>query len=242
MKLGYTLQAQEVLDVAAETAGSMKHKFIGTEHLLYALITYPSGTAYKVLAENGADAKIVKEYLNRIKDFGQGKAKDTLYSGKLRQVLDNAESEAIKQKCSDIGTEQLLISLIKAMDSIAYKLLDSMSVNIQKIFVDTMVSIGKEPQAAKKEYSSLKNPSGKKKASSATPTLDQYSKDLTREARERNVDPVIGRNAEIERVMQILCRRMKNNPCLVGEPGVGKTAIVEGLAQLIAEENVPEIL
>ncbi len=242
MKLGYTLQAQEVLDVAAETAGSMKHRFIGTEHLLFALITYPSGTAYKVLTENGADVKVVKEYLNKIKDFGQGKTKDTQYSGKLKQVLETAEAEAVKQKCSEVGTEQLIIAIIKSNDSIAYKLLDSMSVNIQKIYMDIMVSMGKDPQAAKKEYSALKNPSGKKKTSSSTPTLDQYSKDLTKEARERNVDPVIGRNAEIERVMQILCRRMKNNPCLVGEPGVGKTAIVEGLAQLIAEENVPEIL
>lgn len=243
MKLGYTLQAQEVMDVAAETAGSMKHKFIGSEHLLYALITYPSGTAYKVLSENGADEKVVKEYLNRIKDFGQGRAKDTLYSGKLKQLLETAESEALKQKCSEIGTEQLLTALIKTTDSIAMKLLESMSVNVQKIYVDTMVSMGRDASAAKKEYAAIKNPSsGKKKASSATPTLDQYSKDLTKEARLSNMDPVIGRNAEIERVMQILCRRMKNNPCLVGEPGVGKTAIVEGLAQLIAQENVPEIL
>ncbi len=243
MKLGYTLQAQEVMDVAAETAGSMKHKFIGSEHLLYALITYPSGTAYKVLSENGADEKVVKEYLNRIKDFGQGRAKDTLYSGKLKQLLETAESEALKQKCSEIGTEQLLTALIKTTDSIAMKLLESMSVNVQKIYVDIMVSMGRDASAAKKEYASIKNPSsGKKKASSATPTLDQYSKDLTKEARLSNMDPVIGRNAEIERVMQILCRRMKNNPCLVGEPGVGKTAIVEGLAQLIAQENVPEIL
>ena len=242
MKTGYTLQAQEVLDVAAETAGNMKHKFIGTEHLLYALITYPSGTAYKVLAENGADEKVVKEYLNKIKEFGKGKAKDTLYSGKLKQVLDVAYDEAIRQKCNEVGTEQLIIAIIKTPDSIAYKLLDSMSVNVQKIFIDVLVSMGKDPQAAKKEYSSVKNPSGKKKTSSATPTLDQFSKDLTKEAREKNVDPVIGRNSEIERVMQILCRRMKNNPCLVGEPGVGKTAIVEGLAQLIAQENVPEIL
>ena len=161
MKTGYTLQAQEVLDVAAETAGNMKHKFIGTEHLLYALITYPSGTAYKVLAENGADEKTVKEYLNKIKEFGKGKAKDTLYSGKLKQVLDVAYDEAIRQKCNEVGTEQLIIAIIKTPDSIAYKLLDSMSVNVQKIFIDVLVSMGKDPQAAKKEYSSVKNPSGK---------------------------------------------------------------------------------
>ena len=240
MKLELTLQAKEVLDVAYETAENMKHSYIGTEHLLYALITYPSGVAWKILQENGAKPEVVREYLSRSQEITRKKLKPDSYSEKLKTLLTLSEKEAKKTHTDRVGTEHFLIVILKSNDLVAVKLLNSMSVNIQKMYVDVMASCGVDPVVAKKEFAAIKSPASKKKT--PTSTLSQFSKDMTKTAAEGVLDPVIGRNSEIERVMQILCRRMKNNPCLVGEPGVGKTAVVEGLNQLIAAGNVPEVL
>ncbi|MCM1287242.1 MAG: ATP-dependent Clp protease ATP-binding subunit [Clostridium sp.] len=241
MKLEYTEQAKEVLDIAVETAKAMKHSYVGTEHLLFAMIESNNGTAWKVLTKNGVDINTVRSYLKASQQISKSKLNgEDAYSMRLKKLLENAQKEAVKLKSDKIGTEHLLIAMLKMEDIVATRLLTSMSINTQKTFVDVMVSCGIDSNAAKKEFASVRNTTAKKK--SPTPALDQYSRDLTRDAREGDVDPVVGRNSEMERVMQILCRRMKNNPCLVGEPGVGKTAVVEGLAQLISTGMVPELL
>ena len=238
MRLEYTEQAQEVLAVMEETAHQMKFSYIGTEHLLYGMLSCPWVTAWKILAENGADESFVLKYLEQ--NSGTKKIKTLVYSDKLNTLLEQAEKEADRLRNEKIGTEHILLAILKSEDTLAIKLLNSMAVNLKKTFVDTLVALGMDMTQAKRELGALSNPKNKKKSS--FPTLEQYSRDLTEAAREDRLDPVVGRNAEVERVMQILCRRMKNNPCLVGEPGVGKTAVVEGLAQMIASGTVQEIL
>ena len=243
MEKRYTEFAEELLGVAEMTATELKHSYVGTGHLLYAMTTCPGGSSWQILLENGVNAKEIRHYLTTSKEYsgaGGGKKKVT-YSERLKTVLDKAAAEAKRMHAPAIGTEQLLLAMLQDNDSIAVKLFNTMSVNVQQVYVDTLTACGVDQTRAKKEYAQLKNP-GKKKEKSNTPTLDQYSRDMTKLAADGMLDPVIGRSAEIERVMQVLCRRMKNNPCLIGEPGVGKTAVVEGMASLLASGAVPELL
>lgn len=240
MKLPNSEKLQEILKEAKRISKKLGQNYIGSEHLLMAL-TFVSDTApFVVLQENGVTIQSIINILSQIPlaggNFGAEKSK---YTKSAESILELAGNEAKRLGSTEIGSEHLLIAVLKHLDCTAVKIILSLKANIQKIYVDIMSACGVDGSTAKKEFVSLKKGKNKSKAS-ATPTLDQFSRDMTMDARMGNLDPVIGREKEIERVLQILSRRMKNNPCMVGEPGVGKTAVAEGIAYLIAAGDVPD--
>lgn len=239
MKLPDSKETAIVIKEANRIARKLGQNFVGSEHLIVALASVADTTAYSILNENGLDiSKIIDALKYTLEPGGVVTGERDKYTKSARQILEDAQYEARRLDSQEVGTEHLLLSLIKMQDCVAVKLMTSENVNIQKVYTDILMTCGVDPNTAKKEYASIKK--SKNKNRTVTPTLDQYSRDLTREARMGNLDPVVGRNKEIERVMQILSRRMKNNPCMVGEPGVGKTAVVEGIAYLIAHDAVPD--
>lgn len=239
MQTAYTAKAKKAIDIATRISKSLHHSYIGTEHILLGLLKEGTGVASQVLADNGVEYDKVLELIEEL--IAPGNAVAVLEDGlspRAAHVLEVSKAEAARFHSEKIGTEHLLIAMIKETECVASRLLNTLSVNVQKMYVDTLIAMGEDVSQYKDEFQNGKP--GKRKNAEGTPSLDQFSRDLTELARDGKLDPVVGREAEIDRVIQILSRRSKNNPCLIGEPGVGKTAIVEGIAERIMGGMVPD--
>lgn len=239
MKLPYSKETELVLKEANKVARKLGQNFVGSEHMILALASVSDTTAYSILNNNGLDIAKVAHALKFILEPGGTVTREKdKYTETARQILEDAQAEAARLSSDEVGTEHLLLAILKIQSCVAVRLMQIEKINIQKVYIDILMTCGMDANAAKKEYASVKKK--KAKLGVSTPTLDKYSRDITMEARHGKLDPVVGREKEIQRVMQILSRRMKNNPCLVGEPGVGKTAVVEGIAYMISRGNVPD--
>ena len=243
MRNKFTKQAQTALTLAKAAAIDFELGYIGTEHLLLGLLSETEGTAGRVLEEFQVDGKKLVELIDKlvtpaeVGNITEIEMKPP-YSPRTEKVLKSAVAEAQNSGCEKAGTEHLLLAMLRETDCVGTRLLYTMGVNIQKLYAAVLGAMGYDNEAIQEEFQAAK--AMQNLGGSPTPALDQYSRDLTQMAAEGKLDPVVGREKEISRLIQILSRRTKNNPCLVGEPGVGKTAIAEGLAQRILAGSVPE--